>query len=230
MRLNTICYTAFVKGFAPGPWERQLVIKQNLTEEFTLRRILTFARLLHSFCFFPRKALQKAVQTLLRIMERPGTLFVLAMLLLATPSLGAQPVAIMEPDELRRGMRGYGLTTFQGTQIDTFGVEILGVMEGALGPRIDMILVRLSGEPLEHTGAIRGMSGSPIYIDGRLIGAFAYGWSDSKDPIGGITPISAMLEVARRPDAAAPQQYGQPVQLDAETTRQLGGQGVSVFQ
>lgn len=170
------------------------------------------------------------MQTLLRITERPDAPIVLALLLLLAPALGAESVAIMEPDELRRGMRGYGLTTFQGTQIDTFEVEILGVMAGALGPRIDMILVRLFGDPLEHTGAIRGMSGSPIYIDGRLIGAFAYGWSYSKDPIGGITPISAMLEVARRPDAAAPQQYGQPVQLDAETTRQLGGQGVSALE
>ena len=93
-------------------------------------------------------------------------------------------------------MSGFGLTTFQGTEIDTFQVEILGVLKGALGPRMDMILARLSGGPLEHTGLIRGMSGSPVYIDGRLIGAISYGWYFSKDPIGGITPIAHMLEVA----------------------------------
>ena len=131
----------------------------------------------------------------------------------------------MEPSELRRGMSGFGLTTFQGTQIDTFQVEILGVLKGALGPRMDMILVRLSGGPLAHTGVIRGMSGSPVYIDGRLIGAIAYGWYFSKDPIAGITPIGHMLEVATR-EHPTPSQYGKVLKLDEETTRLLGGKGV----
>lgn len=134
----------------------------------------------------------------------------------------------MAPSELRRGMSGFGLTTFQGTEIDTFQVEILGVLKGALGPRMDMILARLSGGPLEHTGLIRGMSGSPVYIDGRLIGAIAYGWYFSKDPIGGITPIAPMLEVATREDPT-PNQYGKTLDLDEETTRLLGGEGVSTL-
>ena len=134
----------------------------------------------------------------------------------------------MAPSELRRGMSGFGLTTFQGTEIDTFQVEVLGVLKGALGPRMDMILARLSGGPLEHTGLIRGMSGSPVYIDGRLIGAIAYGWYFSKDPIGGITPIAHMLEVATRQDPT-PNQYGKVLELDEETTRLLGGEGVSTL-
>lgn len=134
----------------------------------------------------------------------------------------------MAPSELRRGMSGFGLTTFQGTAIDTFQVEVLGVLKGALGPRMDMILARLSGGPLEHTGLIRGMSGSPVYIDGRLIGAIAYGWYFSKDPIGGITPIAQMLEVATREDPT-PNQYGKSLELDEETTRLLGGEGVSTL-
>lgn len=134
----------------------------------------------------------------------------------------------MAPSELRRGMSGFGLTTFQGTEIDTFQVEILGVLKGALGPRMDMILARLSGGPLEHTGLIRGMSGSPVYIDGRLIGAIAYGWYFSKDPIGGITPIADMLEVATR-QHPTPNQYGKALELDEETTRLLGGEGVSTL-
>lgn len=134
----------------------------------------------------------------------------------------------MAPSELRRGMSGFGLTTFQGTEIDTFQVEILGVLKGALGPRMDMILARLSGGPLEHTGLIRGMSGSPVYIDGRLIGAIAYGWYFSKDPIGGITPIAQMLEVATREDPTS-NQYGKVLDLDEETTRLLGGEGVSTL-
>ena len=134
----------------------------------------------------------------------------------------------MAPSELRRGMSGFGLTTFQGTEIDTFQVEILGVLKGALGPRMDMILARLSGGPLEHTGLIRGMSGSPVYIDGRLIGAISYGWYFSKDPIGGITPIAHMLEVATR-EHPTPSQYGKALNLDEETTRLLGGEGVSTL-
>lgn len=134
----------------------------------------------------------------------------------------------MASSELRRGMSGFGLTTFQGTAIDTFQVEILGVLQGALGPRLDLILARLSGGPLEHTGLIRGMSGSPVYIDGRLIGAIAYGWYFSKEPIGGITPIAQMLDVARR-EHPAPKQYGKALKLDEETTRLLGGEGVSTL-
>ncbi len=134
----------------------------------------------------------------------------------------------MASSELRRGMSGFGLTTFQGTEIDTFQVEILGVLKGALGPRMDMILARLSGGPLEHTGLIRGMSGSPVYIDGRLIGAISYGWFFSKDPIGGITPIAHMLEVATR-EHPTPSQYGKALKLDEETSRLLGGEGVSTL-
>ena len=125
-------------------------------------------------------------------------------------------------------MSGFGLTTFQGTQIDTFQVEILGVLKGYLGPRMDMILARFSGGPLEHTGVIRGMSGSPVYIDGRLIGAIAYGWYFSKEPIGGITPIAHMLDVATR-EHPAPSQYGKVLELDEETSRLLGGEGVSTL-
>ncbi len=134
----------------------------------------------------------------------------------------------MEPSELRRGMSGFGLTTFQGTEIDTFQVEILGVLKGALGPRMDMILARLSGGPLAHTGLIRGMSGSPVYIDGRLIGAIAYGWSFSKEPIGGITPIAHMLDIATR-EHPTPSHYGKVLELDEEATRLLGGDSASTL-
>ena len=108
----------------------------------------------------------------------------------------------MPTDQIERGMRGYGLSVFQGVEIDTFGVEILGVMPDAIGPGHDLILARMSGANLEHTGIIRGMSGSPVYLEGRLIGAVAYGWSYAKDPIGGITPIAPMIDVAQRKRAA----------------------------
>lgn len=118
--------------------------------------------------------------------------------LYAVPSARASEGAFMPVDQIERGMSGYGLSVFQGVKIDTFGVEILGVMQDAIGPGHDLILARLSGAGLDHTGIIRGMSGSPVYLGGRLIGAIAYGWSYSKDPIGGITPIAPMLDVALR--------------------------------
>ena len=106
----------------------------------------------------------------------------------------------MPVDELRRGMQGIGRTVFQGTRIDTFQVEILGVLQNAIGPRSDLILARLSGGPLSDTGVILGMSGSPVYIDGKLIGAVSYRvGAFAKEPIAGITPIAAMVDLFNRP-------------------------------
>ena len=163
-------------------------------------------------------------------MGRPRALLALAFLLLTTASSRAQPVSFMETDELRRGMRGYGLTTFHGTRIDTFQVEILGVMKAVRSPQRDRILARFAGGPLEHTGIIAGMSGSPVYVEDRLIGAVSHGWTFSKDPVAGITPITDMLAVARRPDLDPEQNYGQTMELDAATTRGLGGLGTSTLK
>lgn len=111
--------------------------------------------------------------------------------------LGLGPVGAVEfmpVDDIRVGMKGVGRTVFSGTRIEEFQVEILGVMENAR-PHGDMILARVSGGPLATTGMIQGMSGSPVYIDGKLIGAAAYGWSFSKEPICGITPIEEMVHM-----------------------------------
>ena len=118
--------------------------------------------------------------------------------LCAVPTARAGEDAFMPVDQIKRGMSGYGLSVFQGVKIDTFGVKILGVMQDAIGPGHDLILARLSGVGLDHTGVISGMSGSPVYVEGRLVGAIAYGWTYSKDPIGGITPIAPMLDVVQR--------------------------------
>lgn len=92
------------------------------------------------------------------------------------------------------GSRGYGLTVFEGTRIERFPVTVLGVASRAIGG-VDMILVRLEDTALNRygTGIVAGMSGSPIYVDGRMIGALAYGWAYSQSPIGGVTPLPAML-------------------------------------
>ncbi len=98
--------------------------------------------------------------------------------------------------EVHRGLRGVAYTVFQGVTPEKMEVEILGVLKDSLGPGRDMILARLVGVKPEYTGVVAGMSGSPVYIDGRLVGALSYRIGQfSKEPIAGITPIEQMLEV-----------------------------------
>ena len=105
--------------------------------------------------------------------------------------------------EIRAGQHGIGKTVFSGNKIEEFQVEILGVLEN-LGPKQSVILARLSGGPLAKTGVMQGMSGSPIYIDGRLAGAVALGFSYATEPIAGIRPIEEMLAVGAQPPSQAP--------------------------
>jgi hypothetical protein len=104
---------------------------------------------------------------------------------------------------------GTGKTVFEGDRIDEFKVEILGVIEN-LGPKQSVILARLSGGPLEKTGVMQGMSGSPVYIDGKLVGAVALTFPFSKEPIAGIRPIQEMLDIEKGPATAVPR--AKPVQ------------------
>jgi len=100
-------------------------------------------------------------------------------------------------------MRGTGRTVFSGNRIEEFQVEVLGVLDN-MGPRESIILARLSGGPLQETGVMQGMSGSPVYIDGKLVGAVALGFAFSKEPIAGIRPIEDMIRpVATRAAIAA---------------------------
>src|SRR5436853_310280 len=109
----------------------------------------------------------------------------LASLNAATPTM---PIG-----EIRPGMVGIGRTVFEGTKVQEFRANILGVVENVIGTQRNLILARLEGGPLASTGVIAGMSGSPVYIDGRLIGAVSYSLgSFSKEPIAGITPIDEM--------------------------------------
>lgn len=117
----------------------------------------------------------------------------LAWLAAGTP---AAAVEILPRDEVRPGMRGVGRTVFSGAHIEEFQVEILGVLENT-GPQQSLIIARLTGGPLENTGVIAGMSGSPVFIDGKLVGAVAYGFPFSKETIAGITPIGEMIEATR---------------------------------
>ena len=114
---------------------------------------------------------------------------------------------LMPVSEIRPGMVGIGRTVFEGTRVEEFRAHIIGVIENVMGPRRNLILAKLEGGPLAQTGVIAGMSGSPVYVDGRLIGAVAYSLgSFSREPIAGITPIEEMTAEAAlttpRPTAA----------------------------
>ena len=131
---------------------------------------------------------------------------VLALLFLAVAGTPAQN-RTFPVDELKAGMVGVGKTVFEGDRLDEFQVHILGVLRNVIGPRRNLIIARLEGGPLANTGVIAGMSGSPVYIDGRLLGAVSYSLgSFSKEPIAGITPIGEMIDAATfaspRPAAA----------------------------
>jgi SpoIVB peptidase S55 len=115
--------------------------------------------------------------------------------------------------EVRAGQHAIGKTVFSGSKIEEFQVEILGVLEN-VGPRQSIILARLSGGPLAQTGVMQGMSGSPVYINGRLLGAVALAFNFSKEPIAGIRPIEEMLAVG---DAPAKQLAAQRVPRDIES-------------
>jgi hypothetical protein len=106
--------------------------------------------------------------------------------------------------EVRPGMKGVGKTVFSGSRVEEFQVEILGVLEN-VGPKQSIILGRLSGGPLERTGVMQGMSGSPVYIGGKLIGAVALAFPFAKEPIAGIRPIEEMLA---SPRGSAPEPPG----------------------
>src|SRR5829696_1584357 len=117
---------------------------------------------------------------------------------LALGVLAAAPVAqttYLPLDQVRPGMIGIGRTVFSGTKLEDFKVEVLGVMRNVIGPKRNLILARLEGGPLARTGVIAGMSGSPVYVDGRLIGAVSYALGQfATEPIAGITPIAEMTD------------------------------------
>ncbi|MCB9378530.1 MAG: hypothetical protein H6511_07180 [Holophagales bacterium] len=118
----------------------------------------------------------------------------LAALATCAVALRAEPTPTMLVEELRAGQRGWGVSVFQGSERKRFEVEILGVLRD-IQPGSDMILARLTGADLEKTGVIAGMSGSPVWIEDRLVGAVAFSWAFSHEAVAGITPIGAMRAI-----------------------------------
>ena len=99
-------------------------------------------------------------------------------------------------DQIHAGMKGVAYTVFEGVKPESMDVEVLGILKNINGPRGDIILIRLHGKKVEYTGVVAGMSGSPVYLDGKLAGALAFRIGEfSKEPIAGVTPISEMLEI-----------------------------------
>lgn len=138
----------------------------------------------------------------------------------ALPIAAKPKQPILSVDEVRAGMKGHGLTVMKGTKVEPFQVEILGVLKNT-SPGRDMILARLSGLGLERTGVIAGMSGSPVYIDGKLLGAVAYAWPYGKEPIAGITPFTQMqnyvLAHDQKESRSKPVGLQTPLHLDGKT-------------
>jgi len=124
---------------------------------------------------------------------------VVAFLLAVAAGLPAQS-RTFPVDEVKPGMVGIGRTVFEGDRLEEFKVHVIGVLRNSIGPRRDLILAKLEGGPLANTGVIAGMSGSPVYIDGRLVGAVSYSLGQfSKEAIAGITPIDEMTADATLP-------------------------------
>ncbi len=124
---------------------------------------------------------------------------IVATLFLSGVSMSAQYLTpssrgFMQIDEIKAGMKGTASTVFKGSEPTQFDVEILGVVPGMVGPKQDMILCRISGGETDRTFVFAGMSGSPVVVDGKLVGAIAYAFPFSKEPICGITPIGQMIE------------------------------------
>jgi hypothetical protein len=109
--------------------------------------------------------------------------------------INAPAQALYPVEDLRPGMKGIARTVFAGSEPQEFGLEILGVLPGFTGPRQSTIIARLSGSNVDKTGVFAGMSGSPVFIDDRLVGAIAYSFPFSKEPICGITPIQQMIDI-----------------------------------
>ncbi|MEZ5288491.1 MAG: SpoIVB peptidase S55 domain-containing protein [Vicinamibacterales bacterium] len=134
-----------------------------------------------------------------------------SLLFLALSAAVPAQTRLMPIDEITPGMVGTGRTVFEGAALEDFKVHILGVLRNVLAPNRNLILARLEGGPLAKTGVIAGMSGSPVYVDGRLIGAVSYALGQfATEPIAGITPIAEMTDATTMP---APGPATRPVAL-----------------
>jgi SpoIVB peptidase S55 len=153
----------------------------------------------------------------LRARRAPVVIILSTLVSLLMPALVAATTStpeIMPLSDVKAGMKGVGYTIFSGDKVEPFDLVVLGVLPDLLGPKQSVILVQLVGPKVEHTGVVSGMSGSPVYIDGKLVGALSLKLGQfTKEPIGGVTPIENMLEISsadRRPDSGQSGHAGSP--------------------
>src|SRR2546425_6749517 len=145
------------------------------------------------------------MHTARRHLLKSGCLLFLALLaFMAALCLGPGIAAAQESNEvlplsqIRAGMQGYAYTIFAGDQVEKFDLEVIGVLDNFLGPKQSIILVQLKGQKVERTGVVAGMSGSPVYLDGKLAGALSLKLGTfTKDPIAGVTPIADVIPGGR---------------------------------
>src|SRR5207247_1274614 len=136
-------------------------------------------------------------------------------------ALAQESNEILPLSQVRAGMQGYAYTIFAGDQVEKFNLEVIGVLENFLGPKQSIILVQLKGPKVEHTGVVAGMSGSPVYLDGKLAGALSLKLGIfTKEPIAGVTPIQDVLNPPSQ--AKAPQGATQQLGLPSEASTRTG--------
>jgi SpoIVB peptidase S55 len=135
-------------------------------------------------------------------------------------------VLTMPVSDIKAGMKGVAYTVFEGTQPEPMDLTVLGVLKNANGPKGDIILIRLEGTKPDYTGVVAGMSGSPVYIDGKLVGALAFRIGQfSKEPIAGVTPISDMLEINAMDQSVAPVEVKTTAPATEAVTTKTSGPG-----
>jgi hypothetical protein len=150
---------------------------------------------------------------------RRMSLALLAVVLLAgpRPARATDAPATIPVSEIKPGMKGVAYTIFEGDQVEKIDLEVIGVLHNAVGPQLDVILVRLLGDKVQQTGVVAGMSGSPVYFDGKLAGALALKLGQfTREAIGGVTPISDMFEIEKAPAATASPAMSAHIDVPAE--------------
>src|SRR5262250_2291715 len=136
-----------------------------------------------------------------------------------------QSTDILPLSQIRPGMQGYAYTIFAGDQVEKFDLEVIGVVDNFLGPKQSIILIQLKGPKVEHTGVVAGMSGSPVYLEGKLAGALSLKLGVfTKEAIAGVTPIQDVLNPPSQPAAArgTTQEFGLPSDASTRTSLPSG--------
>lgn len=142
-------------------------------------------------------------------------LLVVFLLAGSRPARADDAPATFPLSEVKPGLKGVAYTIFEGDQIEKVDLEVIGVLHNAVGPKLDVILVRLLGDKVQLTGVVAGMSGSPVYFDGKLAGALALKLGNfTREAIGGVTPIDDMIEIEKGPATTTSAHAGMPAHVN----------------